>query len=346
MRRVITSLLIFTVSAAVASGTALACVAFHGYGGINVGNVDQMASSVSTTSAVFGVTDESDYIVDDIQYIVNRSGPVLVSLSDIIFNPTKFTGIDCTHYERGSTNEEKSWYKLRGNFKSRLDTFFATNSALFTDCNNHLVHGIVVHNEANNACVENWKLQNAADYVKQKLDALQPRWRPIRVLAGYGLRNIAGTGAVSEGLPVDSSGAIKQFPSKLDTVGYWAYDIFDPNNPSDPRNLNAEPWDQIRNKLDQALNGHSTIAVIKAYCQPGAPEESGWGVTCPNDITELEQLAVNWSDYLGSDTANIGAVLWLWPDAAGGIYGSTSLPALYNEHSSFGSACALLVGCN
>jgi hypothetical protein len=59
------------------------------------------------------------------------------------------------------------------------------------------------------------------------------------------------------------------FPSQLDSIGYWAYDIQDPSQgTSHPHNLNAESWATIYGDLTDRLHmGQTTFRVLKT-CAP------------------------------------------------------------------------------
>ena len=331
------------------SPSAQAGVCAFGYTGSTVANSYDIANNVGATAAyVVAPGNNPAYnLAPEVSQIVANTGPVFINLKEVIFNPNTLAVSSCTHYERGPSSTSKAFFAIRGDYQSRLDTWFAANDSLFDYNWNggvRQVYGLVIHDEANNACVENWKLHLAADYVRQKL--VSAAYFPIYVAAGYGLRNIPG-GAVSYGLPVTPTGAIDKFPAPLDLIGYSAYDIFNPSNNTDPMNLNAETWSTISGKLNQALRSNQkTAGVLRAYCQTNGFEEGVWGIQCPPNWTNWWKLGIlsnNWTNYWKNDSRNLFVIAFHWPDA-GSLKGTSSLFTLWNYHSHITPNCSIPFG--
>lgn len=342
--RIFAILMLSLVSFGTGVQIADACVATFGYTGTTVANSSAIATNVGANTAyVVAPGNNPAYNLEpEVSQIVANTGPVFINLKEIIFNPNPIAVSGCnTHYERGPASTTKSFYQLRGDYQSRLDTWFAANSDLFKwNGGNRLVYSLVVHDEVNNSCVENWALHLASDYVSHKLGSAE--YDPIYVAAGYGLRNTTG-GAVSNGLPVTSTGAIAKFPSPLDLIGISAYDIFDPGNNSNSYNLNAETWSTISGKLNQALRSNQkTAGVVKAYCQNGATEEAAWGIQCPPywaNWWKLGVQATNWYNYLKNDSRNLFMLGFHWQDA--GFSGTESLFTIWSAHSQITANCSI-----
>lgn len=315
------------------SSPASACIAYFGYTGSGADEVDTITDYVDVSTGYVTVTSETEYIVNDVESVYAIAGPVVLNLQEIIFKPDVVSGINCTHYERGGTSNTNPFYLFWGDYQSHLDTFFSINAALFQGTTVK-VAVVMVHSEANNACVQNWKLNSAAAYVKTKLQ--KPGYYLPRIAVGYGLTNHPG--GVSKGFPVNTDGTIAKFPSNLTLIGYWAYDIFNPNLPSHVNNLNNESWTTISGKLDQALWTHQkTAGVFKAFCSSSSYPEINWGITCPNlYIWKLGVLANNWRDYWLNDPRNEMVLAFHWPDV--GFYGTESLPTLWSYHSNIDAA--------
>jgi hypothetical protein len=315
---------------------AVACIVSFGYTGADAAYIDAISANVDTGLTHIVVTDENDYIVDDVQYMVSKAGPALVDLTIIIFNPTSAT-VNCTGYEYGSASETVTYTNLRGNYQSRLDTFFSVNAALFQG--SRKVYGIIINNEANNRCVAAWKLQNGTSYVESKLASISNAYSPVYTIVGYDLRNTKpypGRGGVaSMGFPVAADGeTIVKFPSFVDVVAYYAYDIYNPGNPSHTLNVNVDSWTTINSKLNQALQSNQkTAVVVKAFCQDNDPVEKWWGVTCPNMASwKIGQAASNWKNFALSDPRNLFVVGFNWTDFDTS-YGSESLSTLWSYHT-------------
>lgn len=322
---------LFSIALLLKPAPAIPCIAAFGYTS-TVDDTDFLAASVETGAAHLLPADEFDYVVDDAEYMVAKSGPVFIDLTDMIFRPN-LVRADCSGYERGGGIQSVQYSNLRGNYQTRLDTFFLINAALFQGTRK--VYGLVINTEANNRCVAAWKIDASALYVKAKVAAVA-EYAPIFTAAGYGLRNtprIGNRGAiVSMGFPV-ANGAIAKFPENLDLIAYWAYDIFDPGNPAHPANVNAESWTSLNDKLNQALaEGQKTLVVIKTYCDNDDPVEKALGVTCPSrSIRKLGQMAQNWRNYLLDDPRNLFVMGFSWTDF--GPYGSRNLPVVWPYHS-------------
>lgn len=328
------SVTILLAIALLSANAASGCIAYFGYTESDLNTIDAVTTAVSVSMGHIVVQDPADYIVDDVEYIKVKAGPVLIDLANLIFNPNTFSGIDCTHYERGSSSNTLTYYKLRGDYQGRLDTFFSVNGELFQG--ELKVIGLIIHSEVNNHCVEAWKINTATDYVKKKLSV--PGYIQPRLAIGYGLTNTPG-GPVSKGFPVKSDGSIAEFPFQPTTIGYWVYDIFNPNNLNHPLNINAESWDSLSNKLNQALRSHQkTFGVLKAFCGPGGASEAAWGIGCPNQaIWKLGVLSNAWRDYWLNDPRNEAIVGFHWPNEVG-LFGSNSLPQIWDEHSAIDNA--------
>lgn len=330
----------------VPAGSVQAGICFFGYADAYVGSdpdplerFDSMISQVQTSGGRVVVDDENDYIVDDVDYIIARSGRVILDLTDLIFNPTGFSGIDCRHYERGTASDSALYYKFRGNYKARLATFVSLNAALFTG--NDKVIGVVIHSEANGGCVEDWKLNSAAAYFRDPVNGLglDPA---IRLIVGYGLDNTPGQ--VGRGLPVTANGSAKQFPANVDTIAYFVYDVYDPRNPAHPSNKNADPWDLLWGKVTSRLGGRSVIAVLNAHCEERLHENIlGWVDNCPNQkVWVLGYVARFWKEWWLNEPHHIGVIGWLWgePVPAGQYYGTRHLTSDFvrAEHQAINTA--------
>ncbi len=327
-----------------AAPPASACVASFGYTGTTAANSYDIANHVGATAAYVGApgNNPSYNLGPEVSQIVANTGPVFINLKEIIFNPNPIAVSSCTHYERGPASTTKRFYAIRGEYKARLDAWFLANDELFQwNGGQRQVFGLIIHDEANNDCVENWVLHLASSYVRQKLAAAE--YSPIYVAAGYGLRNTLG-GPVSNGLPVTPTGVIDKFPSPLDLIGIIAYDIFNPANDSDPMNLNAETWSTISGKLNQALRpGQKTASVIKGFCDDNDPTEPAWGIQCPPNWTNWWKLGVqatNWYNYLKNDPRNVFLLAFHWQDA-GSFSGTESLFTIWNAHSQLTPNCSV-----
>lgn len=317
---------------------ALPCVAAFGYTAAGRSDIDSIVANVQVGTDYFVVTDETVNIVNDVQYIVSKSGPVFINLENIIFNPTPTTVTTCP-YERGHTGQTATFINLRGNYQSRLDTFFSVNAGLFTG--SRKVYGLIVRSEANNGCVEPWRLNAAASYIKTKLAAVS-QYSPVYTIVGYDFRNTPAFGGrgplASFGFPF-ASGAIASFPNQVDVIAYFVYDIFDPGNPSNSLNVNVESWTSLSGKLDQALvSGQKTFAVLKAFCDNTDPVEAAWGVTCPDAthaalaVWKIGTAASNWASYLRGDTRNLFTIGFAWPSGPP-IVGSQNLSQIWPNHT-------------
>jgi hypothetical protein len=321
-----------------APSPALPCVAEFGYTSTDRSNIDSVVANVQVGAGYFNVQNEATNIVSDVQYVVSKAGPVFINLETIIFNPTPATVTTCP-YERGQTGQTAAYINLRGNYQSRLDTFFSVNAGLFTG--SRKVYGLIVRSEANNGCVEPWKLNAAASYIKTKLAAVA-QYSPVYTIVGYDFRNTPAFGGkgptASFGFPV-ASGSITSFPNQVDVIAYFVYDIFDPGNPSNSLNVNVESWTSLSGKLDQALvSGQKTLAVLKAFCDSGDPVEAAWGVTCPDSthaamaIWKIGSAASNWASYLRGDTRNLFTVGFSWPSGSP-LVGSQDLSQIWSNHT-------------
>lgn len=323
------------LSSLLTTNPAWSCIAGFGYTGSTVAEIDYLAANVDVGLAYIVPASESDYIVDDAEYLVTKAGPVFVDLTGMIFNPNSAT-VPCAHYERGGASRTVTHTNLRGNYQARLDTFFSVNADLFRGARK--VYGLGVNNEANNRCVAGWKLQTAASYVETKLAAVA-QYSPVYTIVGYGLRNtpvIGGRGpVVSTGFPVTATGAIDKFPNVVDTIAYWIYDIFDPGNPSHPLNVNVESFTALNAKLNQALNpSQTTLTVIKAWCNSSDPVEAAWGITCPGQaVWKIGQAGTAWKNYLLSDPRNLFVIAFNWTSFGPADYGSKVLPPVWSHHS-------------
>lgn len=324
------------LSALLISQPARACIAAFGYTGSHVAEIDFLVSKVDVGAAYIVPSSESDYIVDDALYLVSKAGPVFISLDDIIFNPSAAT-VPCSHYERGGPSRTVTYTNLRGNYQARLDTFFSVNADLFRG--SRKVYGLVINSEANNRCVAEWKLQTGASYVESKLAAVA-QYSPVYTIVGYGLRNtpaIGGRGPViSAGFPVVSgTSTIAKFPSVVDLIAYYIYDIFDPTNPSHALNVNSENFTSLSSKLNLALHSaQKTLTVVKAWCNSSDPVETAWGVTCPNQaVWKIGQAATHWKNYLLADPRNLFLLGFNWTSFSPADYGSKVLPPVWANHT-------------
>jgi hypothetical protein len=331
----VSKILFVLFALALVASPALPCVAAFGYTDTPRSELDiVLADGIKVGTAYIGVANEMDYLVTDVNYIVSKAGPVFIDIEGLIFNPNPSTFMTCP-YERGTAGTAAN-RNLLGDYQAKLDTFFSVNAALFTGTRK--VYALIINSEANNRCVENWKLNTAAAYVKNKLAALGSY--KVYTTVGYGLRNtpaIGGKGPVSSnGFPVDSFGNIAQFPFNVDLIGYYPYDIFDPNNPTHPLNVNNESWTTLNNKLNLALvPGQKTAMVVKAYCDVNDPIEAAWSVTCPNQrIWVIGTAATNWATYLRSDPRNLFIIGFDWLGTGQGeYYGSKYLSPLWQFHT-------------
>ncbi len=317
-----------------------------------------------STSHVFA-GEPTTSIVQEVNAARNLSGPVVVGILGLIFNPTKVSGINCTHYERGGLSETKNNYTLRGDYQHRLDQFFATNAAIFQGAPK--VIALSVHPEVNNNCVQSWKISVAANYVRSKLDEVAT-YGPIYIAAAYDLGSLNGSGRgfpVTNGISIGSQQAAK-FPSGLDVIAYFAYDVFNPSQPSHPLNVGSDPWSNVSSKLSAALFPHQmTIGVLKGFCAPQPPSssniESLWGVNCPKanstvgnqpnpddhpPFQSLWKIGIanqNWSTYLLNDPRNVGVLMFNWRSSANNgdyFWGTGLLPELWSVHASIAAQWA------
>ncbi|MEM1205682.1 MAG: hypothetical protein AAGN66_20805 [Acidobacteriota bacterium] len=340
-----------------AESPAVAQGPFYGYTfNAPLTDVTAAVGPVSTSQVI--VPGPSASIVQAVADANAQAGPVIVGITGLLFDPTTVTGIDCRHYERGTANMSKRDYRLRGDFRTRVDTFFQTNASIFKG--SRKVNLLAIHPEVNNQCVENWKITTVANYVRAKLDEVA-EYGPIYLAGAYGFGSFNGLG---RGFPVVSRGvganAIDKFPSGLDAIAFWAYDVFNPNQANHPLNIGSDPWPSVQSKLNQALRPNQVlVGVLKGFCAPQPPQgmntEAVWGVNCPqansvlpdgqpnpNDhppftsIWKIGAAASNWSTYLLTDPRAIGVLMFNWRSSSNPgdyFWGTGSLPQLWSTHA-------------
>jgi hypothetical protein len=327
--------------ALLSTAPALPCVAAFGYTDTPKSAVDTIVNvdKIKVNTAYIVVTSPTVNLLSDVQSIVAEAGPVFLDIEGLIFNPTA-TSLTTCPYERAAPPPPGAVlanHDLRGTFQSNVDTFFSVNAALFQGTRK--VYGLVLNSEANNRCVETWKLQTAASYVKNKLAQL-PSSHTVYTVVGYALRNtpsIGGKPALSSnGFPVDAFGNVVPFPSLVDVIAYYPYDIYDPNIPTHPLNVNLESWTSLSHKLDLALApGQKTMMVVKAYCDSNDPIEAAWSVSCPNsnsNLWEIGQAAQHWASYLSADPRNLFMIGFDWLISSPSQWGSQSLSPVWSFH--------------
>ncbi|MFN7962444.1 MAG: hypothetical protein U0002_14345 [Thermoanaerobaculia bacterium] len=312
-----------------------AAICYFGYATTPPADLAAISSSVHTSSGYYVVASATENVVTTVSQINTAIGPVILNLENLIWNPNQVTGVDCRHYERGTTGTTTSNYLLRGAYASNLQTFLDANSSVFQGGNK--VRGIVVSSEANNRCIENWKLNTAATTLANWFTSHPTLVRPPFIV-GYGLTNTYINGVptiVSKGLPVDTNGNIAKFPSGINLIAYWSYDIWDPSNAAHPNNLNGETWATISNKLNLALQpGQQTLGVLQAFCtRAGGAVETAWGIGCPNmAVWKLGVVADNWRNYWLADSRNVGVIAFAWQDTPE-FYGTRSMSPIWPNHS-------------
>jgi hypothetical protein len=324
-----------------------ACIAYFGYTTSLPADLDAITSSVRTSVGYHVVTAESENVFSTVSQINQRIGPVVLNLENLIWDPSEVSGIDCRHYERGGLNVRASFYQPLPGYSSAVQDFLETHLALFEDAD--AVLGLVISTEANNRCIENRKINAIANMIRAWF-AARPDLSMPRLIVGYGLDNtyIDGRPVVAaKGLPFDvDGGRIGRFPHAVTTIAYYAYDIWDPNWDSHPKNLNGEEWSSLSAKIDQALQpGQKTIGVLRAYCgRPGIDAvETSWGISCPGQAAwKLGMMAGNWRRYWLSDPRNEGVMAFGWQDWWE-AFGSRSLSTVWAQHSAINDSrnCSL-----
>lgn len=314
-----------------------ACIAYFGYTTALSTDIAAITSSVRTSVGYHVVTDEGEDVAPVVSQINQQMGPAVLNIENLIWDPSETTGIDCRHYERGRINASASFYQMLPDYSSAVQSFLDANLPLFEDPS--AVLGLVISTEANNRCIENRKLNSVANTIRGWF-AVRPDLYLPRLIVGYGLDNTYINGlpvVTAKGLPFDiSENRIGLFPYAVTTIAYYAYDIWDPSYDAHPRNLNAEDWSSISDKISQALRpGQKTLGVLRAYCgRPGIDAvEAYWGISCPGQAAwKLGVIADNWRRYWLSDPRNEGVLAFGWQDWWE-AHGSRSLSSVWAQHS-------------
>jgi hypothetical protein len=314
-----------------------ACIAYFGYASTAPTDVAAITSSVRTSVGYYLVSNQSEDVLSAVSQINQRIGPAVLNLENLIWDPSETSGIDCRHYERGGISENVSHYQTLPNYSSAVQSFLNAHISLFEDSSQVL--GLVVSTEANNRCIENRKLNAVANTIRGWFAARPSLYLP-RLIVGYGLDNTYINGqpvVTAKGLPFDINGnKIGLFPYAVTTIAYYAYDIWDPNDDANPKNLNDEDWSSLSDKITQALRpGQKTLGVLRAYCgRPGAAVvERSWGISCPGQAAwKLGVVADNWRRYWLDDPRNEGVFAFGWQDWWE-AYGSQSLSTIWAQHS-------------
>lgn len=314
-----------------------ACIAYFGYASTLPADTAAITSSVRTSAGYHVVVDQNEDVLSIVSEINERIGPAVLNLENLIWDPSEISGIDCRHYERGGINEKASYYQVLPTYSSAVHNFLDAHLSLFEDSTQVL--GLVVSTEANNRCIENRKLNSVANTIRAWFAARPSLYLP-RLIVGYGLDNTyinSRPVVVAKGLPFDIGGnKIGLFPHAVTTIAYYAYDVWNPNNDADPKNLNNEAWSSLSDKITLALRPRQkTLGVLRAYCgRPGASVvERAWGIGCPSQaVWKLGVVANHWRRYWLSDPRNEGVFAFGWQDWEE-AYGSRSLSAIWAQHS-------------
>lgn len=235
---------------------------------------------------------------------------MVIDMGWLLFETYSASSYDCSEYE-GSATEAPSVqgkFRLRSNWKARLDDFTNSKGYLITPDNTAI---LALHTEVNNSCIPRWQMNTAGSAVKA-------RFPGIPVAAGYGLRQNTSLGQIHQfekGLPAS-------FPRDVDLVAFWSYGVFDPRNPGHSKNTQtvtffnpsngADPttlWGDFKKRLKTY---HKVVHVVEAFYFTNNPNP-GW------TQADVGTSATNWNAWAKTQNRLVGQI------AAGWLGGGTRL---------------------
>lgn len=220
-------------------------------------------------------------------YVLNRGAKAILDLTGMLFY--RQTGTTTCNGYGGATVSGKD--VAFADWQSRLDTWITANAANLVPSK---VRMLVVHAEANNGCAKQGVIDQMAYYIKYTRGIDLP---------------------VAEGLPttyVNSSYHAQPLPTNkpwwIDYIVTWSYGVWDPNNPSHPRNANmiynhnkvffdpADPYDPATlwgGLMAWKRPNQKVLWVLDSHCTNFLHAAIGWSVCQPGNIWELGIVADN-----------------------------------------------------
>lgn len=195
-------------------------------------------------------------------------------------------------------------FRLRGNWRDRLNAFAAANGPWISSDRTAFV---VVYGEINNACVPLADVESAATAVKQT-------WPAIPAVLGFGRSPGAKPQPVS-------------IPAAIDWVGFYKYGTYDPGDPAHPYNADDRYLAEFE-QLVGKLAPHQKILLVfdgwwGEYLHASLDSHRGPGTGWPQWY--LSYVAQNYERFALSQTRVVGLLSFLWPSTAA-LRGTADLP--------------------
>jgi hypothetical protein len=250
---------------------------------------------------------------------------MVLDVGNIIWKFKTSGTVNCGTYGGSTSTPASSTFPKsvrRSDWLVRLNDFINTRGHLVTPSNTQL---IIVHGEVNNHCIPTWQINEAA----QTLRAAFPG---IPLLAVYESRS---------DIPA-ALGFPPRFPLELDRIGFFAYGVYDPNDPTHPKNHTVRPFFDPNNPLSTATQWGDLVSRLRWWQKVDGTLESlyvsrqaahGW------TQTDLTAVTNNWRAWAASESRFGGILGFRWVGSAGtSDLISQGVPGLQAAHQQFANA--------
>lgn len=239
--------------------------------------------------------------------VLDRGAKAILDLTGMLFyvQPGQTT---CSGYGNATVPEKQVPF---ADWQARLNAFIDTNAASLVPAK---IRMIVVHSEANNSCVPQGTIDQVAKHIKIT--------RGISVPLAEGLpRTYVNDQYRAKPLPANQ-------PWWIDYILTWAYGVWNPSNPSHPRNAHvifghqgvffnpSAPHDPatLWGELMGWKRSYQKIAfVLDSHCTYFLHQPLGWSQCTPGGAWELGVVANNFKTWALAQPEIDQMIAFLWP---------------------------------